>query len=131
MQLRIPDSSSKNDDEATASSRHSDRPPRSFSDLSGPQQQLLLKFQDIGWGSMHNLGFHAGDPVFDPPPKTCRKIKLRQAGKPRTLAAKGIYLLKEEQMEFINLLIEKQKGLLTRIVIQEGLPTEVDFEEAA
>jgi hypothetical protein len=80
---------------------------------------------------MHNLEFKFGDPLFHPPPIVCRKIKLKRSGSSRAHLTAGDFLLKDEQKEFINLLMEKQSGHITRIVIQEGIPTEVDLEEAA
>jgi hypothetical protein len=106
--------------------------PRHFRDLTKKQQDLLRKFQEIGWGVIEDLVFQNGDPVLRPMPKIQRKIKLRKGkGPPRNCRPADDFELKDEHISFFSFLMEQQDGSIDRIEICDGLPAEMSVEEVA
>jgi hypothetical protein len=104
---------------------------RRFQSLTPKQQELLRKFQSIGWGSMEGLVFQHGDPVLRPVPKVSRTIRLRSGGAPPCECLAEDFELKDEYVRFFDFLMEQQDGSISRIEIRDGLPAEMSVDEIA
>lgn len=101
---------------------------RYFSNLTVSQQKLVLLFKKTQWGTIHNLAFKNGEPIFRPPPKVKRIIRLNSSynNKHNTY---GNYELKQPLVSFFDYLNQQQNGCITFIEIQDGLPVQMNVEE--
>ncbi|MBC2595649.1 hypothetical protein H5P28_15380 [Ruficoccus amylovorans] len=106
-------------------------PAGNFQSLTPKQQELLRKFQSIGWGSMEGLVFQRGDPVLRPMPKVRRTIRLRSRSSPKSACPAEDFKLKDEYMCFFGFLMEQRDGSIAHIEIRDGLPAEMSVEEVA
>ncbi len=102
---------------------------RRYSGLTPKQQNLLRKFQIIGYGTVENLFFQDGDPVDKPAPKTRRNIRLRGFGLKKPQDPLGDFELKDEHIEFFTFLEEERSGYIAKIEVRDGLPAEMSVEE--
>jgi hypothetical protein len=101
---------------------------RYFSSLTVSQQKLVLLFKKTQWGTMHNLAFYNGEPIFRPPPKIKRIIRLAES-RYNKHETHGDFKLKKEFNSFFDYLEEQQNGCITFIDIRDGLPAEMSVEE--
>ena len=89
---------------------------------------LVQRMHQTYHGTIYNLPVRKGEPLTDPPPKIKQAFKLggkRQA--PKVVARD--FALKEQHVELFELLDHKQNGLITKLVIQDGLPFLVEWED--
>ncbi|MBN2069586.1 MAG: hypothetical protein JW739_08125 [Opitutales bacterium] len=101
---------------------------RYFSNLTVSQQQLVLKFKQIEWGSMQYLAYFGGEPILRPPPKVKRIIRLKRPSS-RKPQLPTDFELKQEYISFFAYLEQQQNGCIKNIEIRDGLPAEMSVEE--
>jgi hypothetical protein len=99
--------------------RHSDRTIRS---LSPARQRLVTLAQHQLFGTIRELEFRNGDPIFDPMPRVVRRIKLGGHNTARPQAGKPDSVLKREWVEFFNHLDSYDHGTVLLIEVAHGLP---------
>jgi hypothetical protein len=86
---------------------------------------------DINYGRIERLVVSGGEPVFEPPPKVVRKIKIGGENGPRREDVTRDFLLKAKVKEFFDHLAGLGSGTITRIEVQAGLPFSLEIEESA
>ena len=91
------------------------RPDLTKRSLSPARQRLVMLAQHQVFGTIHGLSFRDGEPVFDPPPKVVRRVKLggHNTARPQTIAAD--FALKQEWVEFFNHLDALDTGTVLAI----------------
>lgn len=97
--------------------------------LNGARQQLVLLLQQLYFGTVHELQIRAGDPVFDPPPKAIRRVKLGGHNTARPQAIAADFALKQEWVEFFNHLDACESGTVLVIEVAHGLPLFFEIEQ--
>ena len=96
--------------------------------LTPGRRWLVQRMHNTNFGTMHNLVVREGEPIVTPPPKIKQAFKL--GGKYR--ATKGNardFTLKDQHEELFELMDRKQNGTITKLVIQDGLPLLVEWED--
>ena len=101
------------------------------SSLSPARRRLLDLMSDIHFGRIERLAVSGGEPVFDPPPKVVRKIKIGGENGPRQERSERDFVLKEKHREFLDHLADLGNGTISRIEVQVGLPFSMEIEEPA
>ena len=99
--------------------------------LSPTQRRLLDLMLDINFGRIERLTVSGGEPVFDPPPKVVRKIKIGGDNGPRPERSERDFALRPKVREFFGHLTGLGTGTITRIEVQAGLPFSMEIEEPA
>lgn len=101
------------------------------SSLSPARRRLLDLMSDIYFGRIERLAVSGGEPVFDPPPKVVRKIKIGGENGQRRDEGKRDFVLKDKVREFFDHLAGLGSGTISRIEVQAGLPFSMEIEEPA
>ena len=107
----------------SAGGRHTKR------SLSPACARLVTLFQEINFGRIERLGVRNGLPIFEPPPRVIRKIKVGAENRPRPETSSQDFLLKKEIIEFFNHLSDVGDGVIKRIEVRHGLPRAMEIEE--
>lgn len=97
--------------------------------LNDARQRLVLLLQRLYFGNVRELKIRAGDPVFDPPPKVIRRVKLGGHNTSRPQAAAADFALKQEWVEFFNHLDACENGTVLVIEVAHGLPLFFEIEQ--
>lgn len=97
--------------------------------LNDARQQLILLAQRLYFGTVHELQIRAGDPVFDPPPKVIRRVKLGGHNTARPQAAAADFALKQEWVEFFDYCDACENGTVLVIEVAHGLPLFFEIEQ--
>ena len=66
------------------------------SSLSASQTRLVEEMQRLNFGCIERLLIHGGEPIFDPPPRLIRDVKLGADNGPRPEMAKEDFALKSQ-----------------------------------
>ena len=90
---------------------------------------LVRKMRDTNYGRIEGLLVTDGRPVPNPPPRLIRTIKLSGKNGPRSDVSVGELAQHPKMIAFFEHLAEFGNGLIHRIVVQEGLPELMDFED--
>lgn len=104
------------------------RPPRSKSSLTGPQQQLVELLQQINFGRVEGLLVRNGAPVFNPPPRVVRKLKVGADNSPRPEFVFDDFLLKQQMEELLSAIEQMGNGEVLVIEVRYGLPLSLEVE---
>ena len=97
--------------------------------LSASRRRLIEAMQKLNYGQILDLTIRGGDPVFDPPPRVLRDIKIGGENGPRLEIAKRDFVLRREVIELLTHLDRLGDGLVCRIDVQRGLPFKVTIQE--
>lgn len=99
--------------------------------FSKPRQRLIELLQRINYGLIEGLQVENGDPVFNPPPRVVRDLKLggNADNSPRPELGRGNFKLKACVIELFDLLDELGDGLIPLIEVKGGLPFRVQVQE--
>ena len=100
------------------------------SSLTPPQARLVDLMQRLNFGRIEDLHVLDGEPLFDPPPRIVRSVKLGRENGPRPEAGNPDFALKAEVIELLTLLEKMGDGVIERIDVQHGLPVMMTFEDA-
>jgi hypothetical protein len=103
--------------------------PLRLSDLSNPCQRLVRLLQATHFGRVLDLHVKGGQPVFDPPPRVVRTVKMCGRNEPRPQAAAADFVLKLEVVELLDQLERVGDGLVERIEVSHGLPLLAEVRE--
>lgn len=98
------------------------RPDPTKRSQSLARQRLVMMAQGQLFGTIHDLLIRNGDPVFDPPPKVIRRVKLGGHNTARPQVAATDFVLKQEWVEFFNHLDAFENGTVLVIEVAHGLP---------
>ncbi|HUT52163.1 MAG TPA: hypothetical protein VM658_02110 [bacterium] len=101
------------------------------SSLSPARRRLLDLMSDIYFGRIERLSVQDGEPMFEPPPKVVRKIKIGGENGPHRDEGKRDFVLKDKVREFFDHLAGLGNGTISRIEVQAGLPFSLEIEEPA
>lgn len=83
-------------------------------DLSPTRQRLVEKMQRLNFGHIENLHVRNGEPLFDPPPRVIRSVKLGGDNGPRHEATKDDFPIQDEVIELFNILDQIGDGVVER-----------------
>lgn len=100
--------------------KHSQTPAR---------QRLVGLAHNLVFGTMHGLLFRNGEPVFDPPPRVIRRVKLGGTNTACPQAAIADFALKQQWLEFFNHLDACGNGIVLLIEVAHGLPLLFEIEQ--
>ena len=95
--------------------------------LTQSRQWLVQRMHQTHFGTMHNLIVRDGEPIIDPPPKIKQAFKLGSRRHAPKIVSRA-FTLKEQHIELFDLMESKQNGVITTLMIQEGLPFLVEWE---
>jgi len=104
------------------------KPPRSKSSLSGPQQRLVELMQQINFGRIEDLLVRNGAPVFNPPPRVIRKLKIGADNSPRPEYSFDDFLLRQQTEELLSAIEQMGDGEVLVIDVRHGLPFSIEIE---
>lgn len=110
---------------ATGSTGRRDLTKRS---LSPARQRLVELAQQQLFGTIHQLAFHHGEPVFAPPPRVIRRVRLGGHNSARPQAHVPDFAIKQPWIDFFAYLELLQHGTVLLIEIAHGLPLHFEFE---
>ena len=105
------------------------RPDPTKRSQSLARQRLVMLAQKQLFGTIHDLPFRNREPVFDPPPKVIRRVKLGGHNTARLQAAAADFALKQEWVEFFNHLDSCENGNVLVIEVAHGLPLFFEIEQ--
>jgi hypothetical protein len=97
--------------------------------LSASRRRLLESMQVLGFGRIENLVICNHEPVFEPPPKLIRDIKLASEGPCRDEPRGGDFLLKAQAVELFAYLDRLRNGVIDLIEVKHGLPFRLQHTE--
>ena len=98
-------------------------------DLTASKRKLLELMQHINFGRIDGLTIENSEPVFDPPPRVVREIKLGGVYSPRPEIESDNFTLKSKAVEFLSHLEHLCNGTVETIEIKHGLPFHMRIEE--
>ncbi|MBZ5623504.1 MAG: hypothetical protein LAQ69_33000 [Acidobacteriia bacterium] len=100
------------------------------SSLSTQQRRLLETLQKTNFGRIERLTVRGGEPVFDPPPRIVKDVKLGAAenGVRPELAAID-FALKREHVELFENLRLIGDGTVESLEVKSGLPFRLTFAQ--
>lgn len=104
------------------------KPPRSKSSLTGPQQRLVELMQQINFGRIEDLLVRNGVPVFNPPPRVIRKLKVGADNSPRPEYEFDDFLLRQQTEELLSAIEQMGDGEVLVIDVRHGLPFSLEVE---
>jgi hypothetical protein len=99
--------------------------------VSKARQRLIELLQSINFGSIENLHVDRGDPIFTPPPRITRDVKLgaNSDNGPRPELNRNNFKLRAAVIELFDILDEVQTGVIPLIEARNGLPVRVLFHD--
>jgi hypothetical protein len=101
------------------------------SSLSTQQRLLLETMQRTNFGRIVGLAVRGGQPVFDPPPRIVKDVKLGAAdNEPRPELRASDFALKREHVELFENLRRLGDGIIETIEIKSGLPFRLTVEQS-
>lgn len=101
------------------------------SSLSRQRRRLLELLQQINFGRLESLVIVRGEPIFDPPPRIVREIKLGGENGPRQELDAVNFVLKSQMIELLAFFDELQDGTIDVIETKHGLPFRMIVTEVA
>ena len=100
------------------------------SSLSTPQKRLLEILQKVNYGRVEDLSIRGGEPMFSPPPRIVRDVKLGAADNgARPELESTDFALKREHVELFESLGRLADGTIECIEVKAGLPFRLIVEE--
>lgn len=95
--------------------------------LSPARQRLVEMAEHLGFGTIFQLHYKLGEPVFDPYPRIVRRVKI---GAGRSVRSCGNYILKAAWHELFSVFDRTRSGVVENLKVADGIPVQFDFEEA-
>ena len=90
--------------------------------LPAARQRLLELMQTMNFGRIEDLAVRGGNPVFDPPPRVIRELKIGGDNGPRPERDASDFLLKDQVVELFFHLDRLGDGTVAIIEVKHGLP---------
>ena len=100
-------------------------------DLPSSQKRLLKLMQSVNFGRIEQLVIRNGQPIFDPPPRVVREIKLGTENSSRPETALEDFVLKKQVRDLFDQFLHLNNATVRTLVIQNGLPIRMSVEEDA
>lgn len=97
------------------------REPRK-SGLSAARRRLIELCQEIQFGRIERLMVRDGEPVWTPPPRVLRDIRLGKGNGPHPMRAADDFALKNEVAELLGFLDRERTFTVELIEVLNGLP---------
>jgi hypothetical protein len=104
--------------------------PITKSSLSDAQSRLIQLLQQINFGRLELLQVRGGEPMFEPPPRIIRKLKLGADNAPRPEASLQDFWLKHQTVEMLQEIADLGDGEVLSIEIKNGLPFLIEIEHS-
>lgn len=96
--------------------------------LTAGRRWLVQRMRQLVHGSMHDLVVRDGEPVLHPAPKVKQAFKLGgRRNEPKAVSAE--FALKQQHIELFELLDAKRSGRISKLMVQDGLPFLVEWED--
>jgi len=105
---------------ASATSEVRPAPP-----LTPARRRLIDLVRRLGYGRVEHLHVRDGEPVFTPPPRVVRTVRL---GRRPDRVHGDEPTLKQQHHELLRLLAEVGDGVVARVEVADGLPVLVEVE---
>ena len=96
--------------------------------LSPRRRAIIELMQRINFGRIEGLGVRGGEPVFDPPPRVVRTVKMGGDNGPRPQVRSVDFDLRREVVEFFEHLGRLGNGVVGCIEVRYGLPFSMEIE---
>ncbi|MCX5674887.1 MAG: hypothetical protein NTX87_07750 [Planctomycetota bacterium] len=98
--------------------------------LSPRRRALVELMQHINFGRVEGLVVRGGEPVFDPPPRVIRAVKMGgdNGGRPEMRLTN--FELRQEVLELFEHIERLGDGVVRCIEVKHGLPFHMEIEEA-
>lgn len=97
--------------------------------LPESSKRLVRVMQAVNFGRIDGLVVREGQPVFDPPPRVLREIKLGGENDARQETGLGDFGLKRQVVELFDHLNRFGEGVLETLEIKHGLPFRMTVRE--
>jgi hypothetical protein len=102
--------------------------PAAKSSLTPSQRHLVELMQQLNFGRIEDLQVCGGEPVFDPPPRVIRKLKIGGDNSSRPEAAFHDFPLKAQTVEMLEALAQLGDGEVMAIEVKHGLAFSMELE---
>jgi hypothetical protein len=100
------------------------------SSLSTQQKRLLETLQRTNYGRIEGLRIRGGQPIFDPPPRVVKDVKLGATDiGARPELESGDFALKREHIELFEQFRNLGNGTIDCLVVKGGLPFLLTLEQ--
>jgi hypothetical protein len=99
--------------------------------LSPARRRLLELLQQVNFGRVEGLALEGGEPLFDPPPRVVREIKIGGENGPRAELDGTDFRLKAQVVELFQYLDQLGSGTIDVVEIKHGLPFRLIVTEVA
>ncbi|MFN0168663.1 MAG: hypothetical protein ACKV22_19740 [Bryobacteraceae bacterium] len=80
----------------------------------------------LNFGRLEGLHVRHGQPVWDPPPRIVREVKLGGDNSPRPEASAPNFQLKEQVLELFTHIAELGDGVIDVLEVKHGLPFKLE-----
>lgn len=101
---------------------------RTNSSLSPNCQRFVRLMQSLNYGRIEALHVRGGEPVFQPPPKVHRTIKIAAQNGAHAEAKIEDFALKQRVVAFFDRLREIDDGVIEVLEVAAGLPLLFEIE---
>lgn len=110
--------------------KHPDKKMRNITlgSLSPARRELVERMCEIVFGRIYDLPVRGGEPLLDRA-RVIERRRLDRGAPPRRKRAD--FQLRQEHIELLEILDQVQDGTLSRTVISDGLPQQVDVEQSS
>jgi hypothetical protein len=98
------------------------------SSLSPKQAKLVRLMQGLNFGRIEGLLVKAGEPIFEPPPRLVRKVKIGGENGPRPEISLSNFNLKQQTIEMLAAIAEFGDGEVLSIEVKHGLPFALELQ---
>lgn len=99
--------------------------------LSPQRRRLVEMMQGLNFGRVEGLIVRDGEPVFDPPPRVLREVKLCAENGPRPEVGKEEFALKAQVRGLFAQIEVMGDGVIPCLEVKHGLPFKMTIEEDA
>ena len=96
--------------------------------LSAAERRLIELMQRLNFGRIEGLTIRCGEPVFDPPPRVVRLLRMGGDNGPRRQLRSVDFALKQEVAEAMEHLRRLEDGIVQCIEVRHGLPFSMEIE---
>ncbi len=97
--------------------------------LTAGLKRLVEWMQRIYFGRVEGLPVRCGQPVFDPPPRIVREIRLGGERGPHPMLNSEDFVLRSEVQQLFAEMERIGEGMILLIEVRYGLPARMVFEE--
>jgi hypothetical protein len=99
--------------------------------LPRARQRLVELLGNVHFGRIEQLHVRDGEPVFEPPPRVVRTLKISGNNHPRPQAEAQDFVLKSAVLEMLGHLGRMGDGVVDRIEIAHGLPLLLEVTDSS